>query len=70
MNTQYGDPAVANYVKKDKKSGRSNLLKGYTVGSRAPTTAESLRENFGRCFFSYAQLLWSACRSSEVYYGT
>jgi hypothetical protein len=39
MNTQYGDPAVANYVKRDKKSGRSNLLKGYTVGSRAPTTS-------------------------------
>jgi hypothetical protein len=39
MNTDYGDPAVANYKKKNKQSGRSNLLKGYTVGSRAPSTA-------------------------------
>jgi hypothetical protein len=39
MNTNYGDPAVANYVKKNKKSGRSSLLKGYTTGSRAPPTA-------------------------------
>merc|ERR1719311_1313818 len=39
MNTNYGDPRVANYKKKNKNSGRSNLLKGYTVGSRAPATA-------------------------------
>jgi hypothetical protein len=39
MNTNYGDPRVKNYVKKNKQSGRSNLLKGYTVGSRAPATA-------------------------------
>jgi hypothetical protein len=39
MNTAYGDPAVANYRKKNPKSGRSALLKGYRTGSRAPATA-------------------------------
>lgn len=39
MSTKYGDPAVLAYRKKDPKTGSTTVLKGYTVGSRAPTTA-------------------------------
>jgi len=39
MNTQYGDPNVLAYRKKNPKTGSTTVLKGYTVGSRAPTTA-------------------------------
>jgi len=38
MNTQYGDP-YAFQKKKNPKSGRGELLKGYTVGSMAPPMA-------------------------------
>merc|ERR1711907_20973 len=35
MSTQYGDLSTIGF-KKDKKTGDSSALKGYTVGSRAP----------------------------------
>ena len=38
MNTQYSDP-YAFQKKKNAKSGRGELLKGYTVGSMAPPMA-------------------------------
>ena len=38
MNTQYSDP-YAFQKKKNAKSGRGELLKGYTVGSLAPGVA-------------------------------
>ena len=38
MNTQYSDP-YAFQKKKNAKSGRGSLLKGYTVGSLAPPIA-------------------------------
>jgi len=36
MNTQYGDPSVKAYKKKDPRTGSTKNLFGYTVGSRAP----------------------------------
>ena len=39
MSTKYGDPSVASYRKKNPKTGSSDVLKGYTVGSRAPPAA-------------------------------
>merc|ERR1719478_48608 len=39
MSTQYGDPAVRAYKKKDPKTGSTKGLMGYTVGSRAPPRA-------------------------------
>jgi hypothetical protein len=41
MNTQYGDPNVLAMKKKNPKTGSSNMLKGYTVGSRAPPVAKA-----------------------------
>ena len=38
MSTKYGDPYAAQ-KKKNPKSGRSEMLKGYTVGSLAPSIA-------------------------------
>ena len=40
MNTQYGDLSSIGF-KKDKKTGDSSVLKGYTVGSRAPKASVS-----------------------------
>merc|ERR1719261_1947475 len=41
MSTQYGDPAVRAYKKKDPRTGSTLGLKGYTVGSRAPPIARA-----------------------------
>jgi len=41
MNTQYGDPNVLAMKKKNPKTGSSTMLKGYTVGSRAPPVARN-----------------------------
>merc|ERR1719224_136596 len=37
----YGDPAVENNRKKNPLTGDSSVLKGYTVGSRAPKASVS-----------------------------
>jgi hypothetical protein len=39
MSTQYGDPNVQKYRKKDPATGSTKSLFGYTVGSRAPPRA-------------------------------
>jgi len=36
MNTNYGDPSVKAYKKKDPKTGSTKQLFGYRTGSRAP----------------------------------
>lgn len=43
MNTQYGDLSTIGF-KKNKKTGDSSVLKGYTVGSRAPKASVSSGE--------------------------
>merc|ERR1719456_1660018 len=41
MNTKYGDPNVLNNRKKNPLTGSTTVLKGYTVGSRAPRVAKN-----------------------------
>jgi len=41
MNTKFTDPYVQKMKKKNKATGSTKNLKGYTVGSRAPKVAKS-----------------------------
>merc|ERR1711865_1230327 len=53
MNTQYSDP-YAFQKKKNAKSGRGELLKGYTVGSLAPGVAVKSGTTVSQMGTSYA----------------
>jgi hypothetical protein len=52
MNTQYSDP-FAFQKKKNPKSGRGDLLKGYTVGSMAPPMAIKSGSTIGEMGTTY-----------------
>ena len=39
MNTQFTDPFVQSFKKKDKTTGASKMLRGYRVGSKPPPMA-------------------------------